>query len=277
MKAKYLIIILISISWFKSYSQNFESYGKTKYYEFTVPTFVENIETQSKILADEKLIFTVIKIQDDGNSLIQFWKWPEVGTTNDQKSQIFRYKVYDSLNKNLNDVPNNYKIFSISNKDLESNAIPYYNAGLHRGSLDWSSGLVILPIKTRKSPDFTFSKDLTLGISGGGKLRLSHRNPTFINFLLNVGISSVTIDDKTSNGKILTPSEHASYTTALGLVLENHSFQFGLFWGKDQLTKNDKLSTSWIYDNKGWLSLGIGYQLFKSNSSTQDPKAGSQK
>ncbi len=277
-----LILIVILTFAVKGFSQNFESYSKTRYYQLTVPTFIRDTkDTTKELLAESQLLFTVLRTAFNGDKVIQFWKFPNRTDSTEKNKMIQQAAIYNYKNVNntssgneLSDLENQ-KIFIIKASDFIDNAIPYYSAGIRKGALDWSSGLVILPIKTRADPSFTFSKDISLGVSGGGKVRISHRNPTYLNVLFNVGISSVTIDSKSS--KLTSPSEHAAYTTALGIVFENHSFQFGLFYGKDRLTKNDAETTDWIYNNKNWISIGIGYQLFKSNNNGQASKEGTQK
>lgn len=126
------------------------------------------------------------------------------------------------------------------------------------------------------SPERTYSKDLSLGLSGGGKWRISHRNPTYLNLLLNVGISSVSLDSVSTGGRIKQPSDRATLTTAIGLVFENHSFQFGFFYGWDRLSANDATNSKWIYNRKPWLSFGIGYQIFAAGNKSKETKAGKQ-
>ena len=262
-----------------SNAQNYEAYESTKFFELTVPTFIEEIKDSPKqILAEAKLKFTVLKIDKDGNYIIQFWNWSNsTDRSNLEKMALY---IYNDINKKKNGIIsndiNNLKFFKITSEDFKSNSIPYYNAGLNKGSFDWSSGLILLPVKTRNLPSFTYSKDLSLGLSGGGKMRISHRNPTYLNLLINVGLSSVTIDSLSSNGKLAQPSDLAAFTTSIGVVLENHSFQFGIFYGVDKLSANDFRNTTWIYNKKPWLSLGLGYQILSSGDKNKNKNPGNQ-
>lgn len=285
MKKVLYLIILLFFAYFTSVGQNENVLVQTKYYQLTAPTYVKDNSANGKsVLARERLIFTVIKTDSNGDRQIQFWKFndadkPNIINDNPKlKNDVLQYN-YNNLLENSEDLnkPDNTKVFLIGADDFEENAVPYYNAGFKKGACDWSSGIAVLPIKVRKNPDFTFSKDFTLGISAGGKMRISHLNPTFVNFLFNVGISSVTLDGPSTLNKVTTPSERSAYTTAIGLVFENHSFQFGLFYGKDRLSKNDFENSNWIYNNKPWLSIGIGYQLFSSNKVSSNSTQGNNK
>lgn len=273
------LLLIIAICWWYSpnaQAQNFEQYDKTRFYELFVPTYVtENKDGMKSILTPGKLKFTVLKEGKD-SVLIQFWAWGDTLNKEKNATYVFNDITKKDNQKKISEDSENTKTFKMSLEDFKNNTIPYFNAGFQRGSFDWSSGIVVLPVKARNAPKYTYSKDLSLGLSGGGRWRISHRNPTYLNFLLNVGISSVQVDSVSSNGRVKQPSDRAALTTALGLVLENHSFQFGFFYGWDRLSANDATNSGWIYDRKPWISFGIGYQIFASSGKNKAPKAGNQ-
>jgi hypothetical protein len=260
----FIFLIAMAVFVTKGFSQNFEMYNKTRFYELIVPTYVKEDKAGAKpVLTQGKLKFTVLK-EDKEGVLVQFWSWDTTG--NKEKIAIFNFNDMnrkDTKGSVIEDT-DNVKVFRIPSEDFKNNAIPYFNAGFELGTLDWSSGIVVLPVKVRNSPKYTYSKDLSLGLSGGGRWRISHRNPTYLNFLINAGISSVSVDSVSTNGRIRQPSDRAALTTAIGLVFENHAFQFGFFYG------------NWIYNRKPWLSFGIGYQLFSSGNKSKESKAGKQ-
>ena len=270
------ILFFLLVACIKCLSQNYERFETTKFYQFTAPTFVTEEKTGSPvILADSKLVFTVIKSDSNGDKIIQFWKWDSTKVQNIPKMEKYNYVDINNIKNNIisTDI-SNLKIFKITKADFESNAIPYFNAGFKKGSWDWSSGIVVLPLKARKSPEFSYSKDFTLGLSGGAKVRISHTNPTYINFLYNIGISSVGIDSLSSKGKIKQPSDRAALTNAFGIVFENHSYQFGFFYGFDRLSANDFKNSQWIYNRKPWVSIGIGYQIFSKDNKSKKTQEG---
>lgn len=256
------------------FSQNFEKFESTKFYQLIAPTYVYVTEKKPDslaILAESKLIFTIIRSESNGDKIIQFWKWDSTKVNNIPKMEKYNYvDVNQKKGITISTDISNLKIFKIKNADFESNAIPYFN----KGAWDWSSGIVVLPLKTRKSPEFSYSKDFTLGLSGGAKVRISNSNPTYLNFLYNIGISSVGIDSLSSKGNIKQPSDRAALTNAFGIVLENHSYQFGIFYGFDRLSSNDYKNTQWIYNRKPWFSIGIGYQIFSKDNKSKKTKEG---
>lgn len=275
MKKTNFILLFFLLSFIKCFSQNYETFETTKFYQLIAPTFVIEDKSGSAILADSKLIFTIIKSESNGEKIIQFWKWDSTKDNNIPKIEKYNYVDVNKKKDNVISTEiSNLKIFKISKEDFESNAIPYFNAGIQKGALDWSSGIVVLPLKARKSPEFSYSKDFTLGLSGGAKMRISHSNPTYLNFLYNIGISSVGIDSLSSKGKVKQPSDRAALTNAFGIVLENHSFQFGIFYGFDRLSSNDYKNTQWIYNRKPWISIGIGYQIFSKDNKSKKTQEG---
>ena len=258
------------------FSQNFEKFETTKFYQLIAPTYVteEKLGSQA-ILAESNLIFTIIKSESNGDKIIQFWKWDSTKVNNIPKMEKYNYiDVNQKKDNTISTDISNLKIFKITKADFESNAIPYFNAGFKKGAWDWSSGIVVLPLKARKNPEFSYSKDFTLGLSGGAKMRISNSNPTYLNFLYNIGISSVGIDSLSSKGKIKQPSDRAALTNAFGIVLENHSYQFGIFYGFDRLSSNDYKNTQWIYNRKPWISIGIGYQIFSKENKAKKTQEG---
>ncbi|MFY7910798.1 MAG: hypothetical protein ACOVO2_14625 [Emticicia sp.] len=259
------ITLIILISHCMAYAQNFQSYDETFFYEFKIPVKVTNAENAADVkYAPSQSTFTLLSKDVTGYKIL-FWKWQN----DDMGYQTsFNYKD-SSLPQMKIEKIDNKKIFIVSEDDFKNYAIPVY-----KRNRDWSAGLVVLPLKYRGSPK-TFSKDFSLGLSGGFKWRLSKYNPTYLHFLVNCGISAVTVDSLSSKGKIKQPSDLAAATFAIGTVLENHSFQFGIFGGFDRLTAADYVKTNWIYNRKPWLSIGIGYQIFSKDSKSKNNSAGS--
>ena len=83
--------------------------------------------------------------------------------------------------------------------------------------------------------------------------------------LYSIGISATTVDSVSTGIKAL-PSERANVTNSLGLVFENHTYHFGVFIGWDKLSLNDFTDSKWRYQNKPWLSVGLGTSIFTGSS-----------
>jgi len=54
--------------------------------------------------------------------------------------------------------------------------------------------------------------------------------------------------------------EFAVTYLSFGVAYEYDRFNIGIFFGKDKMFGNLK---NWVYQNKWWWGLGIGYELFK--------------
>lgn len=271
MKTKFLFLLAFFGGNLSLIAQNYEAYEKTHYYELTAPVVVVSDEDESVELVENGSRFTVIGKKDKDYKII-FWVWG-----NNQKDSSINTKNERLVYKNstektattINKGVQNRKIFILNELDFIERAIPYFSK-----AWDWSAGFVVLPVKIRNTPTVTYSKDLSLGFSGGAKKRISSYNPTYLNFLFNIGISSVSIDSLSTKGRIKQPSDLAALTTALGVVFENHAFQFGLFYGWDRLSANDFTRTNWEYQRKPWISLGIGLQILSKEEKTKSKEEG---
>ncbi|TAE33419.1 MAG: hypothetical protein EAZ91_02060 [Cytophagales bacterium] len=268
---KALLVLLVGLFPLLLSAQNYEAYDKTNYYEITSPAFVrENLEGSLPILVDKGSKFTLIGKQGD-DFLILFWEWQD-DNFKAAKLNYTSINLQDSKEKIDRSIENR-RVFVLKANDMKERAIPYFN----KGAWNWAGGFVLLPVKIRNGPTRTYSKDLSLGFSGGGKVRISGYNPTYLNLLVNVGISSVSLDSLSTKGKIRQPADAAALTTALGVVLETHAFQFGLFVGTDRLSANDFRRSAWEYNRKPWISLGLGYQILSKEDRSKAKSEGTNK
>lgn len=204
--------------------------------------------------------FYTLETKDNGSVIVQFWF---DGTTFDTSV------VFDSYDDKKINRRNTYLI---TKKDLENRTRRRYSTGLFSKYSSFSGtsitgGVTILPFKFRprieingKKDGFEFSKDIQLGVSGGIKQRISHYNPFYLNLLINIGISSVTLDDYNTRGTIKDNIDLAALTYAGGVVLDFNKIQFGIFAGKDRIS--DRNRSNWIYQGKTWWSIGFGYSIF---------------
>ncbi len=261
---KFLIIgFSLTISFF-SQGQSHTLFDKTFNYEFVIATYVKDAKGDDYLIPAHSK-FTITKTNPDSYEIL-LWLWKDETSS---EARDYNYKSKILINGEIDKSISNRKLFYISQAVFENNTVPFYKSGFRREAIIWSSGIVLLPIKMRRSP-YTYSKDLSLGLSGGSKWRISSYNPTYLNLLFNVGISSVTIDSLSTKGKVTQPRDLATLTTSFGLVFETHAFQFGIFTGRDRLSNNDFESTSWSYNRKQWISLGLGYQILSKDSKRKE-------
>lgn len=153
-----------------------------------------------------------------------------------------------------------YKYFRITKAQLDYKAIPS-NTQRYAFTL----GSVITPIKLRISP-FDFSKDFTIGSTFGVKYTKSDFAPVSFSGLVGIGVSSVSLDSFSTNGKVRTRQETLAFTPSLGVMLEFGNAQIGLFTGIDMLSSNNNIFDNYIYKNKPWISIGLGYSIFTASA-----------
>ncbi len=183
-------------------------------------------------------------------------------------------------------VINKRKYFIIAESDFNRSAEPYYSTEFRRRGGSWTAGVIALPIKLRpsnQSPSnyghrsFSFSKDISLGLTAGYKWRISHFKNYYLNFLVSpIGLGNVTVDEtNTVDSSVEHTSRNiAAWTSATGVVFDFNSFQFGLFTGWDMISASDN-TAGWIYQGKPWFSIGVGFGtgIFNTNSSNGQSKA----
>ena len=100
---------------------------------------------------------------------------------------------------------------------------------------------MITPIKLRFGP-FDFSKDFTVGSTFGVRYTKSDFASVSFSGLLGIGVSGVTLDSFSTNGKVRNSQETLAFTPSLGVMLEFGNAQVGVFTGIDMLSgSNPKL------------------------------------
>jgi hypothetical protein len=154
-----------------------------------------------------------------------------------------------------------YKYFLITKAQLDFKAMP---ANTQRYA--FTLGSVITPLKLRIDP-FDFSKDFTMGTTFGIRYTKSDYAPVSFSALLGMGVSSVSLDSFSTSGKIRNRQEALAFTPSMGVMIEFGNAQVGIFTGIDMLSSNNSNFDSYIYKNKPWISIGLGYSIFSASSS----------
>jgi hypothetical protein len=141
---------------------------------------------------------------------------------------------------------------------------------------DFTVGLVNLPIKMRfgsrklvddqYTRDFLLSNDVSLGLSFGIKLS-KPRAKWSASIVTGFALCSVQVDSSTTKGLIKSAQNASGVTIPLGFFIEHNDFQIGAFSGFDFLT--GPVGRKWLYADKPWLGIAIGYSLFKFGDGTK--------
>jgi hypothetical protein len=177
---------------------------------------------------------------------------------------IIRFTLLNASKKiNQSNLPvedfSTYTYFYITKAQLDFKARP-----ITRSNLDLVVGNVITPVKLRFAP-FDFTKDITLGSTFGVKYSFAKKQNAAVDGLLGIGVSSLTIDSTSSQGKTQQPVDLLAFSTSLGIVVEFGNAQVGAFLGFDFISNKNQNEYNWIYRNKPWISFGLGYSIFSFN------------
>ena len=177
---------------------------------------------------------------------------------------IIRFTLLNASKKiNQSNLPvedySTYTYFYITKAQLDFKARP-----ITRSNLDLVVGNVITPVKLRFAP-FDFTKDITLGSTFGVKYSFAKKQNAAVDGLLGIGVSSLTIDSTSSQGKTQQPVDLLAFSTSLGIVIEFGNAQVGAFLGFDFISNKNQNEYHWIYRNKPWISFGLGYSIFSFN------------
>ncbi len=198
------------------------------------------IENTPMYVAEPGSIFTVINVTEGDSLIIRFWKWKDNELMNE------RLCYSDSLNSQR-------KYFIIANC-LRKNTVPRYGS-----KVSFTAGNILVPVKMRLSK-FDFSKDFTLGPVAGIKMRLSHYSRNCINFLAGLGVTSVTLNGQSTDGRIEEDTDVPALSPSLGAVFDFFSqTQAGLFIGWDFISNNENVN--FVYNGKMWISFGLGFSI----------------
>ncbi len=152
-----------------------------------------------------------------------------------------------------------YTYYSITKAQLDFKA-----AMVKKSDIDLVVGTIITPIKLRFGP-FDFSKDISVGSTFGVKYTLNQDKQAALDFLIGVGVSSVTVDSFSTRGKTQKLQELLAFTPSFGVVIEMGNAQVGIFTGFDFISNANEIKYGWIYQAKPWVSFGIGYSMFSFN------------
>lgn len=202
--------------------------------------------------------FTVLDEKND-YVIIKFWRWEDI----DLKSKY----------NEKNGIP---IYFRISKQDLLTKTQKNFNIWFKRGASHITAGTLIIPVKLRFN-QFDFSKDITLGPFVGWRTRLHKSAQSFISIGFNVGITSVTLNEgnamKEDKSKIEKSVDLAAFTWSYGAILEFNKVQVGIFSGYDNISENS--GYKWNYQNRPWLSVGLGYSILSRNGDAKNGSGGS--
>ena len=144
----------------------------------------------------------------------------------------------------------NDKVFTISKSQFISKLKPFDNA---IGKL--TIGVLTLPFRIRLQDEWSFETTFNLGVTAGIHIK---RN-IFLQLGTQIGSSEISSSNADiEDGKSITAS---TLSLVSGIMYEYKKAQIGIYLGADLI--NNQSEYDWIHHGKPWISLGIGYDIYK--------------
>ena len=280
------LLIFFSLS-LKSNAQLSTDELLSKVWQFKMATSIDETDKLGKKVSpphsditERGYQFRVVNITGDGDLVIRFLFW-NATTSKNKKLPPDAAPINagrDSLNKRFlmkdssrNDSRENkekpFRYFVISRAEFDARCEEKLPAN------QFSVGAMTLPMKLRfgqKNEDGTnksyssFTGNISVGLSFG----LKHNyNKTFaINYLGGFSLSAIPVSAETTNNYVEDETNQSAVTWHLGILAEINNFQIGVFTGIDYLS--GKVNKEWIYKDKPWLGVGIGFSFFNAKKTT---------
>jgi hypothetical protein len=115
-------------------------------------------------------------------------------------------------------------------------------------------GSFLYPFKWRPS---TGAFDKSFGLTAAAGLGYAYSEDFSLSLLANIGSSSIDVDpDDVKVGSLTQRDSKGAITFAASLLIQWRTIQIGASLGIDKLF--DEKKYDWQYDNKPWISFGIG-------------------
>ncbi len=276
-------IIMLLLANFEMLAQNDEIFEKT--YQFKIGINIQpcqyNGQASGSIATSNKGdYFEVVGIVNDTTFIIQYTPWGvnkngSIRSWNeDDSTQNLKWIYSTPINQTL-DIRDRY--FLITKRQLDQ-----YAKDIAK-TCSMVIGVLSLPIKLRLSGDDGLDRrnkefreigsDFNVGATLGISLRSKKWESTSVNFTIGAGVSSIKVDSTTSLGLLKTTTDVTALSPTFNVILVHNDFNFSLSTGIDIV--GGELATKWVYRNKPWIGIGLGYNLFKASDGKATKQPGS--
>lgn len=135
----------------------------------------------------------------------------------------------------------------------------------------WSFGIMSLPMKIRfeggseeenNKRYFDFESGFNIGLSIGYRINKNVSRDINSYAVFSIGTSQVRVTSDTTNGEVTSDQVNSAFSPTAGLVLKfKNDLQFITIIGIDYLS--GKVGEKWVYKDKPFLGIGIGFSAFK--------------
>lgn len=262
----YCTIVLLFIS-VLSYAQNdiklgyfYELTKKTKVLELTETSSINTLDTRTDITLSEyvenqpQIESKGIRVTLPENTLFKI-------TQKDSSGQLYVIKI-------VGDDEFENRIFGLTELQIINNAREYDG---DKPKFSFVSTAVTIPIKIRpgdgksgeeKERYFDFEGNVNIGLTAGGRIRISKSGTSYISFFGGISIGSSKLTPE--NSDVTSETNASTLTPFIGTMFEYNDFEIGLFTGWDHVS--GKLGKSWDYNALPWIGIGLGYNIFTSKN-----------
>lgn len=158
--------------------------------------------------------------------------------------------------------------YLITKKDYDSQTKDFENK---KGS--WNLGALVLPVKFRpfasNSGFFDFSQEFTLGAALQFTLTHNWKKNLTSGIFFSPAVSSIEVDTLVTKGITSGDTKKiTAFSPTIGYYWEKGKIQLGIFMGIDFPSR--KIQKEWVYRNRPWFAIGVGFSLFKISEGTKD-------
>lgn len=204
----------------------------------------------------------------DDKVVIYFLKWKESNPKLTQRNdQLVEKTVAIPAVPAQTDGEGNIVVAAIPAKTKNERVYFYltlddFKKGLSKkkSDIDIQFGTATIPIKIRPGNDEGIPFDFNGNFNAGVGLSIKFNSFYGINLYTGISITSVPVDEKTSNGIVTSATNAGALTPTIGIIKEIGPVQVGGFIGFDYLSR--ELGENWIYQGRRWFGVGVGVNIF---------------
>lgn len=141
----------------------------------------------------------------------------------------------------------------------------------------WNIGVLAMPVKLRpfatESGQFEFLDGVSFGTTFAWTCAQNRVTGRTASMFLYAGLSSFTVDESKIK-EVRDDYKLTTFSPGVGFLVEKNKIQLSLMTGFD--FPAGKIQQKWVYRNMPWVSIGLGFSLFKI-SNDESPQTGTNK
>lgn len=200
---------------------------------------------------------------------------------------FFRYNyagtdaMFDSLKKEQiigRDFNGQQRYFEVNIKIFRAHAVKAPKKLITKGGFGF--GVVNYPFKWRGQKG---AKDFSGSFNVGAAVAYTYKHDSLSKWrfvhVLGFGISSISLDKSSvdrGGDTLSATNSFSALTLSYGFMVQYDKVQIGVFMGVDQISRLNNMTYGWKYQGNPWFSVGLGYSIFSTSTSSQQSKTDTQ-